>query len=802
MKKFFIKLLILVLIIHTSFNLIDMMSRITKAINKIYVPEGGTYTFTASSSTYTLGNSSVASVSTGTPYSYTAACIGSNQNYDEGEAGLADCLYTFTASGSKYRIAKNNVHIRLGRKTSGGVYTYYVNSTSSGNITVANTNGDFTFTISSIYMSYSSSDKYISCLSGSANKASFNLYKPIENGETSSSEIPGYIKVNSITSGKQYLIVKKDGNDYYLVYPSTSTENNYSQTAKIKNINGVDYTITGNSVGTTTLTVDGEKYEITVFDENTILAPDSNFVDKALTIGMGTTYKISTNSNEFVWTSNNTSVATVTSDGTVTPVSIGETTLIANLHGVKYEYRVRVIDGTSSGLLVNVLVDTDDETIPYFNENHNNTFYELVDGEKVYCKISSNSNRAINFFGKPKSGYVLSHIYASSGYSAITENTPSEVQNGNSTNLLNIHATNLGTTTVVNGITNALSKDIEGLFGYYRAANSTADITEPMEFRSEKLSAEIAQEIYSVNGTSYQSGTPISAGDTVILKVTVSKTSSDEKLIVYEGNLTNSLSGAVFIGTSPTGTGNATSQSVTFNSKASASQTYYVKYVVPNSSTNNLSNTVSYAYSTYADEALKTASYRIERDTLTDTIALNSSGAQNTTYITITKEVSGNMRETDKYFKFLVSIDGTNSDIYRISGQDSTVTYNSNTVNTSSTYTVGSTNYVYLKGGQTVTIGLAANGTDSQIPVGITYSIVEQDADEYVTTITGIQGETKTTGNLTTQISNSSNVVEFLNSRDAAALTGRWFENKVYICIFIAVLIFIFVIVKYKKNGK
>ena len=62
---------------------------------------------------------------------------------------------------------------------------------------------------------------------------------------------------------------------------------------------------------------------------------------------------------------------------------------------------------------------------------------------------------------------VLSHIYASSGYSAITENTPSEVQNGNSTNLLNIHATNLGTTTVANGITNALSKDIEGLFVYY-----------------------------------------------------------------------------------------------------------------------------------------------------------------------------------------------------------------------------------------------------------------------------------------------------------------------------------------------
>ncbi len=793
MKKIFIRLLILVLIIQTSFNLIDIIFKPVKAVNKIYVPEGGTYTFTASTSTYTLDDSSIASVSTGTPYSYTAACLGVDQNYNESEVRLEDCLYTFKASGSKYKISKNNVYIRLGRKIAGGVYTYYVNSTSSGNITVSNTNGEFSFVISSIYMSYDSSNKYISCLSGSANKANFYLYKPIENGETSSSEIPGYIKVNSITSGKQYLIVKKDGNDYFLVYPSISTANNYSQTAKIKNISGVDYTITGNKLGTTTLTIDGETYEITVFDENSILTPDSNFADKALTIGMGLTYKISTNNNELVWTSNDTSIATVSSDGTVTPVSIGETTLIANLHGMKYEYRVRVIDGTSSGLLVNVLVDTDDETIPYYNENYNNTFYELVDGEKIYCRVSSNTNRAINFFGKPKSGYALSHIYASSGYSVITENTPSEVQNGNSTNLLNIHSNNLGTTTVVDGVTNALSKDIEGIFGYYRASNSTADIIEPMEFRSEKLSAEIEQEIYSINGTLYQNGDQVTAGDTVILKVTVSKTSSDENLIIYEGTLTNSLSGATFIGTSPTGNGNTSSQSVTISSKPETSQEYYIKYIVPNSVPNNLSNTVSFAYSTYADEALKTASYKIERQTLTDTLNINSGGTSASTHITLTKEVAGNMRETDKYFKFLVTINGTNGATYRISGQDSRITYNDTQINTSSTYIVGSTNYIYLKGGQTVTIGLASNGIDSQIPVGVTFSVTELDAEEYLTTITGVQGATKTTGNLTTQ--NSGNVVEFLNSRDAAALTGGFFEVVTYLLIFIISIIFVYVLI-------
>ena len=134
---------------------------------------------------------------------------------------------------------------------------------------------------------------------------------------------------------------------------------------------------------------------------------------------------------------------------------------------------------------------------------------------------------------------------------------------------------------------------------------------------------------------------------------------------------------------------------------------------------------------------------------------------------------------------------------YRISGQDSTITYNDSQITTSSTYTVGSTNYIYLKGGQTATIGLASNGTTAQIPVGVTYSIVEQDASDYLTTIQGIQGETKSTGNLTLAASNNS--VEYLNSRDAAAVTGRYFEVTAYIAIFAFGIITIFLIKRKSK---
>ena len=782
MKKIIIKLLILVLIIQISFNLIDMVSKTSKAVNKIYVAEGGTYTFTASSSTYTLGDSSIASVSTGSPYSYTAAVLGTDSNYNGDEVDFEDCLYKFTTYKTYYRIKSGNTYMNPGKSSN----SFYANSSGWSNVTVTNSNGNFTFKVS--YYLYFNANNYFTASNSSS---TFNLYKPIESGETSSTEIPGYIKVTSITAGKEYLVVKQDGNDYYLLYPSTSTSNNYAQTAKVKNVSGVDYTITGNTLGTTTLTIDGEQYEITVYDENTILEPDSNFADKALTIGLGTTYKIATNESGFVWTSNDTSIATVTADGTVTPVSLGETTLFANLNGMKYEFKVRVINGASSGLKVDVLIDTDDETVPYYNPNFGNEFYELIDGERVYGFIGTSTYRAVDFWGAPKNGYALSYLYGN--YTAITENTPSEVESGDSTNLLNTQANNLGTQLVSSGITNALSNKIEGVFGYSRNSTSILNVVETFTFRSEKLSAEISQEVYSVNGNTYQSGEQISAGDTVIIKVTVSKTASDENLVVYEGTLTNSLSGAVFIGTSPTGNGNATSQSVTINSKQTTSQDYYIKYIVPNSAPDNISNTVSFAYSTYADQILKTASYKIERPTITDTLRLNSDGASTNSYITLTKEVAGNMRETDKYFKFLVTINGTAGDTYRITGQDSTITYNNNQITTSSTYTVGSTNYVYLKGGQTVIIGLSSDETTSEIPEGTTYSIVEQDAEDYATTISGIQGETKTTGNMTV---GEINTIEFLNSKDAAALTGGVFEITNYVIIFVISMTSVYFIIK------
>ena len=795
MKKNFIKLLVLVLIIQVCFNLIDIIFNPIKAANKIYVKEGETYTFTASSSTYNLSDSSIASVSTDAS-TYAIGNRGTSNAYNGDEVDLEKCLYTFTANGNNYRIASGSYYLYIRRTGNWFNYKYYPNYTGTMNITVTNNNGNYTFRNTSRYYLYFNTNGYIT---GNTSSSTFSLYKPVEGGETSSTEIPGYIKVNSITAGEKYLIVKPNGDDYYALYPSTSTSTNYDQTVKISQKSETEYTITGKALGTTILTVDGEEYEINVYDENTIIEPDSKFNDKALTIGMGTTYTISTNVSGMTWISNDTSIATVSSSGVVTPVSKGETTLTATYNGTKYSFRVRVIDGATSGMLVNISIDTDNETRPYYNPSFGTDFYELVDGEKVYGYLDNSTYQGIDFWAGPKEGYVLSYMSTSSGHTPIAEDTVTDIQNESSTYFLQTQANNFTTSDVVKAIRKAVELKITGIDGFSRGSGTTSPTKFTMVFRSDKLSPNITQEVYSINGERYSNGDKAKPGDTVIFEVKVAKTSNDEYQVNYDGVLKSNLEGAVFIGTSPTGTGKSSTQNVTLSSKNQTSKTYYIKYVIPNSVSSNITNVATYEYSTYAESTVKTATYKIEQSPISDSGTVKVEGVVEKTYITLKKEVAGNMRETDKYFKFLVTINGTNGNTYRISGQDSNITYDNAQINTDTTYTVGSNNYIYLKGGQTVTIGLASNGTDTQIPVGVTYSIVEQDAEEYATIITGIQGETKTTGNMTTQ--SSDNVVEFLNSRDAAALTGRVFEVANYAILFsISIFICYIIIIKHIKK--
>lgn len=171
------------------------------------------------------------------------------------------------------------------------------------------------------------------------------------------------------------------------------------------------------------------------------------------------------------------------------------------------------------------------------------------------------------------------------------------------------------------------------------------------------------------------------------------------------------------------------------------------------------------------------------------------------THISLTKNVSGSLANTEEYFKFLVTVNGQQGDKYVISGQDASVTYKGNTITTSNEYVVGQQNYVYLKAGQTVTIGQTTAGLD-QIKVGATYQIVEQEATDYQTYIDGSSTNSKDSGSKTTVAEATGNATTFVNNKDESALTGVLFSIAPFALILAIAMIAIVVFKKFFRQNE
>jgi len=144
------------------------------------------------------------------------------------------------------------------------------------------------------------------------------------------------------------------------------------------------------------------------------------------------------------------------------------------------------------------------------------------------------------------------------------------------------------------------------------------------------------------------------------------------------------------------------------------------------------------------------------------------------TYIEVSKEVTGNLGETDRYFLFSLSINGANNgDKFVIEGQDDEIVYDGQTIQTSKEYVVGESNKIYLKHGQTITIG--KSGNLAQMPVGMSYVILETAPAGYTTFING--AEKSSTGWLNTVAMEDgeiteANKIKFVNNKESTVLTG------------------------------
>lgn len=115
-------------------------------------------------------------------------------------------------------------------------------------------------------------DGYTSTAAGDQAGCRFDIFRPMTVDETASSaEVPGYVKIKSmdeLVSGNQYLIGCQTDNGYYLVYPSMSTTNTYSHSAKVSGENNTGFFMSVNAQlkGSTTIVVGKDTYIINVSD--------------------------------------------------------------------------------------------------------------------------------------------------------------------------------------------------------------------------------------------------------------------------------------------------------------------------------------------------------------------------------------------------------------------------------------------------------------------------------------------------------------------------------------------------------
>lgn len=159
------------------------------------------------------------------------------------------------------------------------------------------------------------------------------------------------------------------------------------------------------------------------------------------------------------------------------------------------------------------------------------------------------------------------------------------------------------------------------------------------------------------------------------------------------------------------------------------------------------------------------------------------------TYISINKTVDGNMADVDEYFKVRVTINGETGDTFTIAGQSKS--------GASTTYTVGQTNYIYLKHGETVTIG--KDGNASEIPTGLTYSFIEEDAAEYSTYINNSESNSKQSASLTTAATNTNTITNTYNS---PVITGAVVKILPYIAIFaVAIAGVLYMVIRNRKRA-
>lgn len=205
-------------------------------------------------------------------------------NYSGDSVSVKRALYTFTSTGTEYTIAHAGMYLSVGTNGKAG----YPGASTPANVTLRAVDGGFQLLQDGhygLYFQQKDSDGNVVNhferwdFTGKGKNdqdeaavlaaTTFQLYRRIRTGETGSTELPGYIRVNTVDDGEEYLIVYHGTDGYFLLNPSTSTTNMYAHCLKANGgstVDGYNVTVTANAVGNAVVQAGLNTYNITVVD--------------------------------------------------------------------------------------------------------------------------------------------------------------------------------------------------------------------------------------------------------------------------------------------------------------------------------------------------------------------------------------------------------------------------------------------------------------------------------------------------------------------------------------------------------
>lgn len=205
-------------------------------------------------------------------------------NYSGDSVSVKRALYTFTSTGTEYTIAHAGMYLSVGTNGKAG----YPGASTPANVTLRAVDSGFQLLQDGhygLYFQQKDSDGNVVNhferwdFTGKGKNdqdeaevlaaTTFQLYRRIRTGETGSTELPGYIQVNTVDDGEEYLIVYHGTDGYFLLNPSTSTTNMYAHCLKANGgstVDGYNVTVTANAVGNAVVQAGLNTYNITVVD--------------------------------------------------------------------------------------------------------------------------------------------------------------------------------------------------------------------------------------------------------------------------------------------------------------------------------------------------------------------------------------------------------------------------------------------------------------------------------------------------------------------------------------------------------